>query len=217
VDGHEERRHRMVSEQIAGRGVTDPAVLAAMRRIPRERFVGAGLEAFAYDDRPLPIGEGQTISQPFVVALMAEAAALGPKDHVLEVGAGSGYAAAVLGHLAGHVIAIERRETLARLAARRLAELGLGNVELRVGDGSTGAPDDAPFDAILVAAGAPVVPAALRDQLAIGGRLVLPVGDANQQRLVKVTRRTDTEYDEQSLGLVAFVPLIGEQGWSEER
>ena len=208
-------RERMVKTQIARRGVRDPSVLDAMRGVPREAFVQPGFEEFAYEDSPLPIGEGQTISQPFVVALMIEAAEVKPGDRVLEIGAGSGYAAAVLSRIAGRVYAVERHRPLADAAAHRLANLGCGNVELEVGDGTMGWPQAAPFDAILVAAGSPDVPPALKDQLAIGGRLVIPVGgEERRQSLRKIVRRSETRYDEEDLGAVMFVPLIGEQGWA---
>jgi protein-L-isoaspartate(D-aspartate) O-methyltransferase len=210
-------RDRMVDVHIAGRGVRDRRVLDAMRRVPRENFVEPGFEEFAYEDGPLPIGEGQTISQPYIVALMIEAAEVKPGDRVLEVGAGSGYAAAVLSRIADRVHAIERHPSLARNAMRRLQELGYSNVEVHVGDGTRGWPEAAPFDAILVAAGGPDVPAALKDQLAIGGRLVIPVGgETGGQRLLRMTRKSAAEYDEEDFGAVAFVPLIGEQGWAED-
>jgi protein-L-isoaspartate(D-aspartate) O-methyltransferase len=210
-------RDRMVDVQIARRGVRDPRVLDAMRRVPREAFVEPGLEEFAYEDGPLPIGEGQTISQPYVVALMIEAAEVKPGERVLEVGAGSGYAAAVVGRIAGRVHAVERHPSLAASARRRLGGLGYDNIELRVGDGTLGWPEAAPFDAILVAAGGPEVPPALREQLAIGGRLVIPVGgEERRQTLLKVTRTGETRYEEEDLGGVAFVPLVGEQGWAED-
>jgi protein-L-isoaspartate(D-aspartate) O-methyltransferase len=210
-------RDRMVDIQIAGRGVRDRHVLAAMRRVPREAFVAQSIQEFAYEDAPLPIGAGQTISQPYIVALMTEAAAVRPGDKALDVGAGSGYAAAVLAQIAERVFAIERLAELAEAARERLRELGYGNIELRVGDGTRGCPDAAPFDAILVAAGAPEIPPALKAQLAIGGRLVIPVGTApRHQTLVKLTRRSETAYDTEDLGAVAFVPLIGEQGWAED-
>jgi protein-L-isoaspartate(D-aspartate) O-methyltransferase len=210
-------RQRMVQTQVAARGVRDRGVLEAMRQVPREVFVEAGFEEFAYEDSPLPIGERQTISQPYIVALMLEAAEIEPGGKVLEVGAGSGYAAAVMSRIARKVYAIERHPSLAEAARARFRRLGYDNIELRVGDGTRGWPEAAPFDAILVAAGGPEVPAALRRQLAIGGHLVIPVGtEAAQQRLLKVTRRGGSEFDEEDLGVVAFEPLIGEHGWAED-
>ena len=211
------QRRRMVVTQIARRGIRDERVLAAMRSVPRECFVDAALAEFAYDDAPLPIEVGQTISQPYIVAAMIEAAELGPRDTVLEVGAGSGYAAAVLGQIAARVYAIERHPALVDTAAARLVSLGYRNIELRIGDGSTGWPEAAPFDAILVAAAGPDVPSALKAQLALGGRLVLPVGSASWQRLLKITRSGDADFREQDLCGVSFVPLLGVQGWPEPR
>src|SRR5215210_7049570 len=210
-------RDRMVDVQIAGRGVRDKALLEAMRQVPREVFVEPGFEEFAYEDGLLPIGESQTISQPYIVALMIEAAEVKPGERVLEVGAGSGYAAAVMSRIADRVYAIERHPSLGALARERFRRLGYDNIELRVGDGTLGWPDAAPFDAILVAAGGPEVPQALKEQLAVGGRLVIPVGgEEGHQILLKVTRTGQTEYDEEELGGVMFVPLIGEQGWAED-
>jgi protein-L-isoaspartate(D-aspartate) O-methyltransferase len=207
----------MVDVQIARRGVRDPHVLNAMRQVPREAFVEPGFEEFAYEDGPLPIGEGQTISQPYVVALMIEAAEVRPGDRVLEVGAGSGYAAAVMSRIADRVYAIERHPSLGEAAQERFRRLGYDNIELRVGDGTLGWPDAAPFDAILVAAGGPEVPQALKMQLASGGRLVIPVGEEEgHQTLLTVTRTGQAEYEEEDLGGVMFVPLIGEQGWAED-
>ena len=202
----------MVAWQVANRGVCSPRVLAAMRRVPRECFVDAGMAEFAYDDSPLPIGEGQTISQPYIVALMIEAADIGTADTVLEVGAGSGYATAVLSCIAAHVCAIERHEALARAAGQRLEALGYTNVDLVAGDGSLGWPQARTFDAILVSAAGPGVPAALKAQLALGGRLVMPVGDL-EQRLIKVTRLGAERFDQQDLMAVSFVPLIGAQAY----
>ena len=211
-------RERMVEAQLARRGIRDQRVLAAMRAVPREAFVAPGYAGVAYEDGPLPIGEGQTISQPYVVALMIEAAALGPGDRVLEVGAGSGYAAAVMAQIAAEVFAIERHQSLAAEAARRCARLGYGNVEIRVGDGTLGWPEAAPFDAILVAAGAPEAPRALKEQLKVGGRLVIPVGAGGLgQALLKLTRTGDDAWERQDLGGVRFVPLIGAQGWGGGR
>jgi protein-L-isoaspartate(D-aspartate) O-methyltransferase len=211
------RRDRMVDIQIARRGVRDPHVLEALRRVPREAFVEPGFEEFAYEDNPLPIAEGQTISQPYIVALMIEAAEVKPGDIVLEVGAGSGYAAAVMGQIADRVYAIERHPPLVRSARERFKKLGYDNIDLRLGDGTRGWPEAAPFDAILVAAGGPEVPPPLKEQLAIGGHLVIPVGaEQRYQTLIKLTRKSDVEFEEENLGAVAFVPLIGEQGWAED-
>ncbi|WP_277667599.1 protein-L-isoaspartate(D-aspartate) O-methyltransferase [Novosphingobium lindaniclasticum] len=210
------QRDRMVDVQLARRGIRDEAVLAAMREVPRERFVSEGMEEFAYDDAPLPIDAGQTISQPYIVAAMIEAAEIEPGDRVLEVGAGSGYAAAVISRIAKDVFAIERHEVLGHAARKRLEGLGYCNVELRIGDGTLGLPDEAPFDAILVSAGGPEVPRALKEQLKVGGGLVVPVGDAGEQSLCKITRTGTGSYAEEDLGEVRFVPLIGAQGWAED-
>lgn len=212
----ERARARMVETQIVRRGVTDRRVLDAMRTVPREKFVDEGYEESAYEDSPLPIGEGQTISQPFVVAHMIDAARLEPGDRVLEVGAGCGYAAAVLAEIAAEVFTIERHAALGDAARRRLKTLGFDNVDLRIGDGTKGWPEKAPFDAIIVAAGGPAAPAALKEQLEIGGRLVVPVGETRtSQRLIRITRLAADRFEEEDLGGVMFVPLIGEQGWAE--
>ena len=213
-DDRADDRRAMVDEQIAGRGIRDRAVLAAMREVPRHAFVAASLQREAYDDTPLPIEDGQTISQPYIVALMLEAARLGRADRVLEVGAGSGYASAIASRLAAHVDAIERHPRLAEIARERLARLGFANVDVHCGDGSVGWRAGAPYDAILVAAGGPRIPAALRDQLAVGGRLVMPVGGEHvAQRLVRLERDGDGAFRESDLGGVMFVPLVGAQGW----
>jgi protein-L-isoaspartate(D-aspartate) O-methyltransferase len=210
-------REDMVRRQIAARGVRDQRVLEAMRTVPREVFVTARLAELAYDDTPLPIGEEQTISQPYVVALMAEALELGRGDKVLEIGAGSGYAAAVLSRIAREVWAIERHESLARQARERMERLGYTNVHIMHGDGTLGWPEHAPYDAIVVAAGGPEVPQPLFDQLAAGGRLVIPIGpDPRTQSLIRVRRREDGTYAREDLGAVRFVPLIGAQGWRDE-
>ncbi|MCA6119078.1 protein-L-isoaspartate(D-aspartate) O-methyltransferase [Bradyrhizobium sp. WSM 1738] len=202
---------------IARRGVRDRRVLEAMREVPREEFVDPGFEEFAYEDAALPIAEDQTISQPYIVALMLEAAELSPDDRMLEVGAGSGYAAAVAGRIARRIYGIERLPTLAQAAQGRFRKLGYHNIEIRVGDGTLGWPEAAPFDAILVAAGGPAVPQALKEQLAIGGRLIIPVGSlVPAQTLIKIVRHGEDEFEEEELGGVMFVPLIGEQGWSED-
>ena len=211
------RRNRMVDLDIAGRDVRDPAVLAAMRTVPRERFVPADMVEFAYADHPLPIAEGQTISQPYIVAAMAEAGRIGPDDRVLEVGTGSGYGAAVLSRVAAGVWTVERLEHLARGAQAALDALDYTNVHVLCGDGTLGWPEHAPYDAIIVTAGGPSVPEALLDQLAIGGRLVIPVGpDTRGQELIRV-RRTPDGFEEQDLGPVRFVPLIGAQGHPAEQ
>src|SRR5882757_60115 len=205
---HARDRNRMVDVQIARRGIRDRHVLDAMRRVPREAFVEPGFEEFAYEDGPLPIGEGQTISQPYIVALMIEASEVKPGDNVLEVGAGSGYAAAVMSQIADRVYTIERHPSLGRSARQRFAKLGYDNIELRVGDGTRGWPEAAPFEAILVAASGPEVPRALKEQLAIGGHLVLPVGERQwRQTLRKITRKAESEYEQDDLGAVTFVPL----------
>ena len=203
----------MVDSQIRGRGVHDPAVLAAMASVPREAFVAPQLAELAWDDSALPIGRGQTISQPFIVARMAEALELQPGDTVLEVGTGSGYAAAVLSRCAREVWTIERHAGLCLRAERRLRELGYDNVKVRHGDGTLGWPEQASFDAISVAAGAPSVPPALLEQLAPGGRLVIPVGDQTVQHLQRVRRLDDGRFETGTLDAVRFVPLIGAQGW----
>lgn len=206
----------MVADQLAERGIRDPRVLAAFRRVPREHFVDPGLEALAYRDQPLPIGCGQTISQPYVVALMTELLALGPGDRVLEIGTGSGYATAILASIAAEVWSVERFLPLAEAARARLAELGLERVHIRVGDGTLGWPEHGPFDAIVVYAGGPRVPPALRAQLAPGGRMVIPVGpDEDEQALLRVTRLAGGDVRVEDFGGVRFVPLVGREGWPE--
>jgi protein-L-isoaspartate(D-aspartate) O-methyltransferase len=199
---------QMVAEQIAARGVTDARVLRAMRVVPRHEFVPDELQPYAYDDRPLPNGHGQTISQPYVVAAMTELARIGEGARVLEIGTGCGYQAAVLAEVGAEVYSIEILAPLAEQAAETLARLGYGRVTLRVGDGYQGWPEAAPFDAILVTAAPPRVPRPLKEQLAIGGRLVIPVGDAYQD-LVVITRTADG-FTEQSAFPVRFVPMVGE-------
>ncbi|MFI5325160.1 MAG: protein-L-isoaspartate(D-aspartate) O-methyltransferase [Candidatus Rokuibacteriota bacterium] len=209
-------RERMVTTQIEARGITDPLVLGAMRAVPRERFVPAALARFAYDDRPLPIGEGQTISQPYIVGVMAQAAGLKAGARVLEIGTGSGYGAAVLSRIAAEVYTVERVRALVEEARDRLAGLGYANVHVLEGDGTLGWAEHAPYDAIVVTAGGPRVPEALLSQLAAGGRLIMPVGSgARHQRLVRVTRTEAPEYRYEDLEEVAFVPLIGAEGWAE--
>lgn len=207
-------RERMVADDLRARGITDERVLAAMGTVPREEFVGRSDRERAYLDQPLPIGDDQTISQPYVVALMLEALELSPGDRLLEIGAGSGYAVAVAATICEEVVGIERIGRLAAEAEARLVRLGFTNASILEGDGSIGWLPGAPYDAILVSAGAPDVPPALIDQIVEGGRIVIPVaGPGYDQRLVRV-RRTAQGVTSDDLGGVAFVPLIGEQGWS---
>lgn len=213
----EQSRRLMVDRQIAARGITDVRVLDAMGEVPREEFVPAQVREFAYDDSPLPIEAGQTISQPYIVALMIEAAAIAQGDRILEIGVGSGYAAAVMSRIGRRVHAIDRHGELADLARDRMARLGYDNIVVRTGDGTQGWPENAPFDVILVAASGPEVPEPLCSQLVIGGRLVMPVGDPDEQQLVRVTRTARDEYREEDLGPVRFVPLIGAHGWKGDR
>jgi protein-L-isoaspartate(D-aspartate) O-methyltransferase len=214
ADPWQAQRHAMVDRQIAAMGVVNPAVLAAMRKVPRHEFVPDWLKDAAYADGPLPIGEGQTISQPYIVAYMTEALRLHGGEHVLEIGTGSGYAAAVLAEIAGDVVTVERLAELAAGARATLDRLGYGNIEVVVGDGTLGWPPAAPYDAIVVAAGGPSVPQALRQQLREGGRLVMPVGqDSYGQTLIRITRGTGSEDQEEWLAPVSFVRLIGAQGW----
>ena len=209
----ETKRRAMVRDTVATRGIDDPRVLDAMNEVPRHLFVPEELAEFAYEDTPLAIGAGQTISQPYVVALMCQALKLKPTDRVLEIGAGSGYAAAVLAKLAANVQTIERHEVLANAARQRLEQIGLSNASVHCGDGTRGFPDKAPYDGIVVAAGAPNVPEALLAQLADGGRLVIPVGDEGSQTLIRITRQ-GASFLREDLGDVRFVPLVGAGGWS---
>jgi protein-L-isoaspartate(D-aspartate) O-methyltransferase len=204
----------MVAEQIAGRGIRDERVLAAMRQVPRHLFLPEDAQKYAYLDGPLRIGQGQTISQPYIVALMTHLLAVKPEDKVLDVGTGSGYQAAVLNELAGEVQSIERIPELAEQAAETLTALGYDKVHVHVGDGSRGYPPEAPYDGILVAAAAPEVPKALLDQLAEGGRLVIPVGSRAQQTL-EVWERKEGKFTKTNSIPVVFVPLLGEGGWPE--
>ena len=210
MDRFADARERMVARQIAARGIDDPAILAAFRAVPREQFVALAQADSAYDDCALPIEAGQTISQPYIVALMIAAAEIGPDDRVLEVGAGSGYAAALLGQVAGRVIAVERHGELAASAKARIERLGYANVEIVECDGIHGWPEAAPYDAILAAASGGHIPPALVDQLKPGGRLVMPLGRHRwSQSLVKITKRDDGGLDQQTLCAVRFVPLVG--------
>jgi protein-L-isoaspartate(D-aspartate) O-methyltransferase len=208
-------RSKMVEEQIILRGIKDPRVIAAMKKVPRHLFVEEALQSQAYNDHPLPIGEKQTISQPYMVAIMTEALQLKEKDKVLEIGAGSGYQTAILAELAEKVFSIERIRSLAIKARQLLYELGYYNIEIKIFDGTYGWVDKAPFDAIIVTAGAPEIPQPFLDQLAIGGRLVIPIGDAYVQDLIRVTK-TEEGIKKEDLGGCRFVKLIGRYGWESE-
>lgn len=213
----EKLRQLLVSEQVEARGVHDPLVLAAMRRVPRELFVPKKLRDSAFEDRALPIGAGQTISQPYIVAFMIEALALRGGEKVLEIGAGSGYAAAVIAEIASEVFTIERIGRLAQIAAAKLKKAGYLNVQVRHADGTQGWPDEAPFDAILVSAAAPNIPKTLESQLAIGGRMVVPVGkDRRAQELIRVTRAGEEAFEREDIADVRFVPLVGKEGWGSK-
>ncbi|MBP1725910.1 MAG: protein-L-isoaspartate(D-aspartate) O-methyltransferase [Deltaproteobacteria bacterium] len=207
-------RNRMVDSQLVSRGIKDAKVLLAMRKVPRHRFVEEALISQAHGDHPLPIGEKQTISQPYIVALMTEALELRGVERVLEIGTGSGYQTAILAELAEKVYSIERMYPLSVKARRLLDELGYLNVVLKVGDGTLGWKEEAPFDAVMVTAGSPEVPQPLVDQLAVGGRLVIPVGDRYSQSLVRVAR-TKEGIKKSDLGGCRFVNLVGQHGWQE--
>jgi protein-L-isoaspartate(D-aspartate) O-methyltransferase len=218
ADSFASLRARMVEHSIAARGVKDDRVLDAMRTVPRELFLPKNLREFAYEDSPLPIAGQQTISQPFIVAFMAEALMLGDGDKVLEIGTGSGYAAAVLSKIAAQVYTVERLAELAEQATATLAGLGYNNVHVQHCDGTKGWPEHAPYDAIVVAAAGPQVPQSLKQQLKIGGRLVMPLGaDQRTQELVRLTRISAKQYHSEAIGDVRFVPLIGEEGWIRKR
>lgn len=202
----------MVEEQLRGRGIRDERVLAAMAKVPRDAFIAAKEAPNAYGDFPLPIGAGQTVSQPYIVAAMLQKLELRPQDRVLEVGTGTGYEAAILGELAGEVWTIERQPDLAEKARQILRGLGYANVHVILGDGSRGLPEYAPFDKILVAAAAPRIPETLVEQLADGGRMILPVGTRTEQQL-QLLRKVGNELSITNEDLCRFVPLVGEQGW----
>ena len=209
-------REAMVDRQLRRRGITEKTILDAFLEVPREEFVSPEYAHLAYGDHPLPIEANQTISQPYIVALTIQAAGIGLRDKVLEVGAGSGYAAAVISRIAGKVIAIERQHDLVLVARERLKRLGYDNVEIVEGDGTRGCPEQAPFDAIVAAASGSHVPKAFVEQLADGGSIVMPVGDPGWvQELVKVTKGPGGKLIQQNLGGVRFVPLIGEEGWKD--
>ncbi len=208
-------RAKMVEEQIIGRGIKDPRVIGAMKKVPRHLFVEEALQSQAYNDRPLPIGEKQTISQPYMVALMTEALELKGQERVLEIGSGSGYQTAILAELAQEVYSIERIRTLALRARKLLYDLGYFNVEIKIFDGTFGWPEKGPFDAIIVTAGSPNIPPPLYEQLTVGGRLVIPVGDSETQDLIRITK-TETGMKKEDLGGCRFVKLIGRYGWNND-
>ncbi len=216
MDSSREERDRMVAAQLAARGITSPSVLKAMAAVPRHRFVPTDCEHLAYEDRPLPIGLGQTISQPYMVACMTELLELAPSDRVLEIGTGSGYQTAVLARLCADVITMERLPELQARARAELTRLGFENIDFVTGDGTLGWARRAPYNAILVTAGSPKIPGALLEQLAEGGRLICPVGDRYRQRLEKVTRQGNTLIPEVHTECI-FVPLMGQDGWPPER
>jgi protein-L-isoaspartate(D-aspartate) O-methyltransferase len=208
-------RKKMVQEQLVARGIKDKRVLDAMMKVPRHLFVEEGLWHQAYGDFPLPIGEGQTISQPYIVALMTEALQLTGDDKVLEIGTGSGYQAAILAELTTHVFSIERISSMASKARKILDELGYANVLIRVSDGTLGWQEEAPFAGIIVTAGAPAIPPILVEQLEVEGRLVIPVGNEYSQTLLRVVKQ-EKGYRERDLGGVRFVKLIGDHGWKAD-
>ena len=212
---YERRREKMVRQQIEMRGITDPDVLAAMRRVPRHLFVSDALKDQAYGDFPLPIGEQQTISQPFIVAEMTQALEIGKDDRVLEIGTGSGYQAAVLAEIAYRVYTIERIRSLYVQTRSLLDKLKYHNIIMRCSDGTMGWKDESPFDAIIVTAGSPRIPEPLVEQMAEGGRMVVPVGDQHAQDLIKITRDSEGTH-QTSLGGCRFVKLVGKQGWNEK-
>jgi protein-L-isoaspartate(D-aspartate) O-methyltransferase len=208
-------RKKMVQEQLVARGIKDKRILAAMMKVPRHLFVEEGLWHQAYGDFPLPIGEGQTISQPYIVALMTAALHVTGDEKVLEIGTGSGYQAAILAELTMHVFSVERISSMAAKARKILDQLGYANVLIRVSDGTLGWPEEAPFDGIIVTAGAPAIPTTLMQQLLTGGRLVIPVGNEYSQTLLKAVKQ-EKGYKQEDLGGVRFVKLIGDQGWKAD-
>ncbi len=211
---HHDRRQQMVESQLIPRGIRDPALLDAFRTVPRHLFVPKNLWHLAYRDGALPIGDGQTISQPYMVAVMVQSAAIHSSSKVLEIGTGSGYEAAILAEIADQVLTIERIAELSENASRMLLDLGYRNIRLRVGDGTLGWPEEAPFDAILVSAGAPEMPPPLREQLRVGGRIVVPIQRGTFQ-VLHLVRRTASGFHTTDLDSCTFVPLIGEWGWAE--
>jgi len=209
-------REQMVKTQLISRGIRDPAVLSAMGQVPREEFVPPDLVEVAYDDSALPIGKRQTISQPYMVALMLEALELKQNNRVLEIGTGSGYAAAVLSRIVEQVFTIERYEKLAKAAQTRFRRLAYDNIQVHTGDGTLGWSQHAPYDGVVVTAGGPEIPEPLLDQLKVGGNLIIPIGGwKTAQELVRVHRKGPDEFPEENLGRVRFVPLVGEEGWKQ--
>jgi protein-L-isoaspartate(D-aspartate) O-methyltransferase len=203
----------MVETQLIPRGIKDPATLEAMRTVPRQFFIPENLVDKSYRDGPLPIGEGQTISQPYIVALMTQAAKVNKDSIVLDIGTGSGYAAAIFSRIVKEVITIERIDVLAKNAEQRFQKLGYDNIKVIVGDGTLGYPDEAPYDAIVVTAGAPDIPESLCKQISDSGRLIIPVGDSFSQNLLSITKDVDGKISKGIIEYVRFVPLIGEEGW----
>lgn len=212
-DDFDKLRQKMVELQIQRRGVKDPLTLKSMLQVPRHLFVPHFLVGEAYEDGPLPIGEGQTISQPYIVALMTEAAEVKQDAIVLEIGTGSGYAAAILSRIASKVYTVERIESLGETAKKRFNELGYDNIEVKIGDGTLGWPEKGPFDVIVVTAGAPIVPSSLVSQLKDQGRLIIPVGDSISQSLLRIRKMPGGKTTQEILEAVRFVPLIGKEGW----
>jgi protein-L-isoaspartate(D-aspartate) O-methyltransferase len=215
VQDFAKERLAMVAEQVRRRGIRDERVLAAMAKVPRHLFVPLDSQSESYEDRPLPIGDGQTISQPYMVAIMTQALEMKGGEKILEIGTGSGYQTAVLAEMSRQVFTVESLSALIQKAETRLRDLGYENVRCRLGDGSKGWPEKAPFDGIIVTAGAPAIPEALKAELAEGGRLVIPVGSRYSQNLLKITRAGNVFEEEEITGCV-FVPLVGESGWREE-
>lgn len=212
----EKQKQIMLQKHLRGRGIKDESVLRAMAEVPREAFVPDSLAEYAYQDSPLPIGEGQTISQPYIVAVMTQFLELQPQDRVLEIGTGSGYAVAVLSRIVEEVYTMERYPSLADAAVRRLKALGYDNIMYKVGDGTLGWPAHAPYDAIVVTAGAPDIPYPLKQQLSIGGRLVIPTGlRPMEQELVRLRKFSEDRYHQEFLATVRFVPLVGVAGWPQ--
>jgi protein-L-isoaspartate(D-aspartate) O-methyltransferase len=213
-DNYKNKREEMVKKQLVRRGIKDKRVLAAFREVPREKFVPDDVKKYSYQDGPLPIGKEQTISQPYIVAEMIEALELDETDIVLEIGTGSGYETAILAQIASQVYSVERIQSLADKAKKILDELNYKNITIKLGDGSLGWPDgDKKFAGIIVSAGAPSIPESYKEQLEVGGYIVIPVGSQALQNLYKVEKRSESDFKERTLGHVRFVPLIGEQAW----